>query len=168
MKTSQDIVSCYPVNHMLLDLAWWRILCPVKWISDYDHHLSKEATKKFKILFIGILYKATWKTMKKKAFIQFISQHFFTWGCDQKSIYFDLQWEKESNFLHVVAIQAGQKIQSNLQRKQIFVICNACQDMLQNVDEIISQPGISHQMGFQSEIDKHWSWLYYTTGFLRL
>ena len=76
--------------------------------------------------------------------------------------------KKNQIFLHVVAIQAGQKIQSNLQRKQIFVICNACQDMLQNVDEIISQPGISHQMGFQSEIDKHWSWLYYTTGFLRL
>ena len=51
---------------------------------------------------------------------------------------FDLQLE-ESNFLHAVAIKAGQNFQSNLCKKQIFIIFNDCQDMLQNVGMIISQ-----------------------------
>ena len=45
----------------------------VGWRSHYEGHQSKEATKEFKIFFIGIVttivYKATWKAMKKKAFI---------------------------------------------------------------------------------------------------
>ena len=69
-----------------------------------------------------------------------VSQHFFTWEWDQKSIDFHLQREEELDFLHAVAIQAEQKFQSNLQRKQIFVIFNGCQDMLKNVDEIIGRP----------------------------
>ena len=72
METSQDIVSCYPVNHMSLDLAWWRNSRSVGWRSDYEGHRSKEASKEFKILFIGIVYKATWKAMKKKAFIRLL------------------------------------------------------------------------------------------------
>ena len=53
-----------------------------------------------------------------------------------------LQLEEESDFLHAaaiqaVAIQAGQKFQSDLRRKQTFVIFNDCQHMLQNVDKII-------------------------------
>ena len=147
MKTSQDIVSCYPVNHMSLDLAWWRNSRSVGWRSDYEGHRSKEASKEFKILFIGIVYKATWKAMKKPAFIQLLKfalspnislRENHEW--DQKSIDFHLQWEEESDFLHAVAIQAGQKNRSNLRRKQIFVIFNDCQDMLQNVSEIIGQP----------------------------
>ena len=43
---------------------------------------------------------------------------------------FDLKLEEESDFLYVVAIQAGQKFQPNDWRKQIFVIFNDCQDML--------------------------------------
>ena len=69
METSQDIVSCYPVNHMLLDLACRRNSRFVGWRSDYEGHQSNEATKVFKLLSIGIVYKATWKAMKKKAFI---------------------------------------------------------------------------------------------------
>ena len=55
-----------------------------------------------------------------------------------------LQLEEESDFLHAAAIQAvaiqaasGQKFQSDLRRKQTFVIFNDCQHMLQNVDKII-------------------------------
>ena len=83
-------------------------------------------------------HEKPWK--RKHSSNCFVSQHFFTWGWDQKSIYFDLQWEEESDFLYAVAIQAGQKFQSKLRRKQIFVIFNDCQDMLQIVDEIISWP----------------------------
>ena len=83
-------------------------------------------------------HEKPWK--RKHSSDCFVSQHFFTWEWDQKSIDFHLQWEEESDFLHAVAIQAGQKIRSNLRRKQIFVIFNDCQDMLQNVDEIIGQP----------------------------
>ena len=41
----------------------------VGWRSDYEGHQSQEATKEFKILYIGIINKATWKAMKNKAFI---------------------------------------------------------------------------------------------------
>ena len=42
----------------------------------------------------------------------FVSQHFLTWGWDQKFIIFDMQLEleEESDFLHDVAIQAGQNL----------------------------------------------------------
>ena len=60
--------------------------------------------------------------------------------------------KKNQIFLHAVAIEAGQKFRSNLRRKQIFVIFNDCQDMLQNIDEIIGQP-FPHQLSFQSDID---------------
>ena len=133
----------------------------VGWRSHYEGHQSKEATKEFKIFFIGIVttivYKATWKAMKKKAFIWLLclptflhlrtrpkTQDFFTWGWDQKtgkSPSILLCNEKKNQiFLHAVAIQAGQKFRSDLRRKRIFVIFNDCQYMLQNVDEIISQP----------------------------
>ena len=42
----------------------------------------------------------------------------------QKFIIFYLPLEEESEFLHTVAIHAGPKFQSNLQRKQIFVDFN--------------------------------------------
>ena len=101
---------------MLLDLAWWH---EVRWRSDYEGHQSKETTKEFKILFIGIIYKARWKAMKKKAFIWLLSLPTFLHlrmthpGWDQKFINFNLQWEEELDFLHAVAIQAGQQFQSN-------------------------------------------------------
>ena len=64
---------------MLLDVEWWRI----HWVgcrSNYESHWSNKATKEFKMLFIGIVYKATWKAMNKKAFIQLLClQHFSTW-----------------------------------------------------------------------------------------
>ena len=99
---------------------WWKLLrilfpathgsyvagsCVVKnsrvvgWRSDYDGHQSKEASKEFKISFIGIVYKATWKAMKKHSSYCIVSQHFFTWGWDQISINFDLQWEEVSVFI---------------------------------------------------------------------
>ena len=111
---------------------------------DYGGWRSKEASKEIKILFIGIVCKATWKAMRKKHSSNCsVSQHFFsdrwvTWV--QKPIDFDLQWEEESDFLHAVAIQDGKKIQSDLRRKQIFVMFNNCLDTLQNVDEIVSLP----------------------------
>ena len=55
--------------HTSLDLVWWRNSRLVGWRSDSEGPWSKEATKEFKILFSGIVYKATWKAMKKKAFI---------------------------------------------------------------------------------------------------
>ena len=78
--------------------------------------------------------------MKKKAFIPFLCLPTFLHL--RNLIIFYLQFEEESDFLHAVATQAGQgqKFQSNLRRKQIFVLFNDCQDMLQDVDEIISQP----------------------------
>ena len=66
--------------------------CSVGLRSDYEGHWSKEAIKEFKslILFMGIVYKATCKAMKKKAFILLLClptvEHFYTWGWDQKSI----------------------------------------------------------------------------------
>ena len=70
IETSQDIVSCYSVNYMLLDLTWWRNSHLVGLRSDYEGCQSKEASKEYKILFIGIVYKVTWKAMNKnlKAF----------------------------------------------------------------------------------------------------
>ena len=110
-------------------------------------------------------HEKQWK--RKHSSYCFVSQHFFTWGWDQKSINFDLQWEEESDFLHAVAIQAGQKFQSNFWRKQIFVIFNDCQDMLQNVDEIISQPfPVNWVFNFETLIDKLWGWFYFTIIFL--
>ena len=66
------------------------------------------------------------------------------WGWDQKSFKFDLQWEEESDFLHAVEKQAGQIFLSNLQRKEIFVIFNDCQNMLQNVDANFMQSLVDH------------------------
>ena len=43
----------------------------------------------------------------------FVSQHFFTWEWDQKSIYFHLQWEEESDFLHAVAAVWQYKLDKN-------------------------------------------------------
>ena len=133
---------------MLLYPTWWRNSRLVGLRSDYEGHQSKEAAKEFKILFIGtIIYKAIWKAMnlawKRKPSSHFsVSQHFFTWGSSSFLICNNVHFEEELDFLQAVATQAGpgQKFQSNLRRKQIFVLFNDCQDMLQNVDEIISQP----------------------------
>ena len=73
-------------------------------------------------------HEMPWK--RKHSSHCFFSQHFFTWGWDQQFMVFDLKLEEESDFLYVVAIQAGQKFQPNDWRKQIFVIFNDCQDML--------------------------------------
>ena len=110
-------------------------------------HQSKEATKEFKILFIGIVYKATWKAMKKKTFIPLpCLPTFLHLRKDQKMIVFDLhleQWQEQFYImmlwqyklykkcpkltLHAVAIQAVQKLSKiDLRRKQIFVIFNDC------------------------------------------
>ena len=48
METSQDIVSCCPLNHVWQALVWWRNSCLVgslRWMSDYEGYWSKEATK---------------------------------------------------------------------------------------------------------------------------
>ena len=70
---SKDIVSCYPENSYT---AGSRVMkeftlafCGMKVsLADYEGHWSEEATKEFKIIFIGIVYKATWKAKTKKAF----------------------------------------------------------------------------------------------------
>ena len=140
MEISQDIVSCYPVNHLSLDLAWWRNSRSVGWRSDYEGHRCKQAKNSIFYSLVSFTRPREKPWKRKLSSNCFVSQHFFTWEWDQKSIDFHLQWEEESDFLHAVAIQAGQKFQSNLWRKQIIVIFNDCQDMLQNVDDIINQP----------------------------
>ena len=133
MKTSQDIVSCYPVNHMLLDLAWRRNLRLVGCRSYYEGHQSKEASKEFKTSFIGIIYKATWNAMKKKAFSQLLCLPAFLHLRMRPKVHrFSFAMRRRIRFLNAVAIQAGQKIPFNLRRKQIFVIFNDCQNMLKN------------------------------------
>ena len=87
------------------------------WRSDFEGDWSTEATTEFKILFIGIVYKATWKAMK--AFITLLClPTFLHLRIRPKNHGFwsalILQWERESNFFHAVAIQAEQKNQSNL------------------------------------------------------
>ena len=62
--------------------------------------------------------------------------------------------EEESDFLHAVEIQAGQKFQSNHQRKQIFIISNDCKNMAQ----MLMKSLVYHfQSTESSEIDKQWS-----------
>ena len=108
--------------------------------------------KEFPFLFIGIVYKATWKAKEKKRSSHCsVSQHFFTWGWDQQFIVSDLQLDEE-DFLHAVAIlwQAGQIFNLTLEvDRSLF---NNCQDKLQNVAEIISQ-----LFPVNGEINKHWS-----------
>ena len=134
METSQDIISCYPVIHMSLDLAWWRNSRSVGWRSDYEGHQTKEASKEFKILFIGIIYKATWKAMKrlgKHSSCCFVFQHFFTWGWDQKSMDFNLQWEE--GLSQVATVPALSKplfmLAALINRSPLFIpICGMADD----------------------------------------
>ena len=78
----------------------------VGWRSDYEGHQSKEATKKFKIFFIGIVYKATWKAMKKKAFIWLLClPTFLHLRMRPKSIDFALHWvcnEKKNQIFYML------------------------------------------------------------------
>ena len=147
MEMSQDIVSATQWIYMSQDLVRWRNSRSVGWRSDYEGHQFKEATPKFKNLFIGIVYKATWKAMKKKTFIPLpCLPTFLHLRKDQKMIVFDLhleQWQEQFYImmlwqyklykkcpkltLHAVAIQAVQKLSKiDLRRKQIFVIFNDC------------------------------------------
>ena len=49
--------------------------------------------------------------------------------------------EKKNQIFYMLwQYKLDEKFQSNLRRKQIFVIFNDCQNMLKNVDEIISRP----------------------------
>ena len=108
IETSQYIVSCYPVNHMWLDLTWWRNSRSVGLRSDNEDHWSKEASKEFKILFSALVlftrpHEKPWK--RKHSSNCFVSQHSFTWGWDQKSIYFDLHWfcnEKQNQIFYML------------------------------------------------------------------
>ena len=142
----------------------------VGWRSDYEGHWSKEAITEFKISFIGIVYKATWKAMKKKAFIPLLCLPTFLHSRMRPKVVFDQQLEESWDFLDAVALQAGEKFQSNLRRKQIFVIFNDCRDMLQNVDQIICWPfplnRVLNQKLTNIELD-YWSWYYFTTFFLK-
>ena len=82
---------------------------------------SKEATKEFKILFVGMVYKATRKFMKKNAFIPLLCLPTFR---DQKFIVFDRQLE-ESDFLHAVAIHARQKNYLTFEEKRSLLSMTA-------------------------------------------
>ena len=109
--------------------------------------------------FCSVVFLQTHIKNHKNESIHIFSQHFFTWGWDKKFMVLICNLK---NLLHAVAIQAGQKFQSNLWIKQIFLVFNDCQDMLQkNVDEIMSQP-------FPAKGDfrhKHWSWFDFATIF---
>ena len=151
METSQIIVSYCPVNHMWLDLAWWRNSRLVGWRSDYEGHQSKKATKELKILFFGIIYKATWKAMEKKTFIWLLcwdhlialSPNISSLKDETKSHNFDLQWEEESDFYMLWQYKLDKYFNLTFEENSsfnFFVIFNDCLDMLQNLDEIISKP----------------------------
>ena len=111
------------------------------WRSDYEGHWSNdlEATKEFKTLFIGIIYKATWKlkAMKKNTFIQMIPLL-----CLQAFIHLRIRPKKVHGFWS-----------ANRRRIRFLTCCcntswtknlissfNDCQDTLQNVDDMRSQP----------------------------
>ena len=158
------LCSCCP-SHLL-------ICC---WIlSDEGIHLLwevinlKKQTKNSRFYSLVFFTKPHEKPWKRKHLSNcFVSQHFFTWGWDQKSIYFDLQSEEESYVLHAVAIQAGQKFLSNLWRKQILDVFNNCQDMLQNVDDITTLPFPVNWVFNQRLTNiEHWSWFYFTNIFV--
>ena len=70
--------------------------------------------------------------------------------------------EEELDFLHAVAMQAGQEFQSKYHRKQIFIISNDCQSMPQ----MLMKSLVYHfQSTESSEIDKQLSGFYFTTIF---
>ena len=59
---------------------------------------------------------------------------------ETKSSFFIICNQKKNQTFTFCCNTSWTKFQSNLQRKEILVIFNDCQDMLQNFDEIISQP----------------------------
>ena len=126
-------------------------------------------------------HEKQWK--RKHSSYCFVSQHFFTWGWDQKSINFDLQLEEKIRLfvfwgnISWTKISTWQSIDSILWRKQIFVISNYCQDMLQINDEIISQSflvirvfnlRLTNEVGFISQplvlellgLKSTWNWFW--------
>ena len=130
--------------------CWWKLLrilfpaiqwiiCPWIWRDKGIHvwwdegqimkviHQKKQPKSSRFYLLVSFTkpHEKSWK--RKHSSNGFVSQHFFTWGWDQKSLGFCLQSEEESEFLHAVVKQAGQTFQSYLWRKQIFVIFNDCQ-----------------------------------------
>ena len=140
METSQDIVSCYPVNpyvagsHVMKEFTFsemkvrvWRsfIYRSNPKIQDFIHWYRLQSHmkghEKDSIHHISLSPNISSFEGKTKV-------HLF-WSAIRRRIRF---------FLYVVTIQSWTKFRSNLLRRQIFVIFNDCQDMLQNVDEIIS------------------------------
>ena len=80
--------------------------------------------------------KGHWK--RERSFHCFVSKHFFTCRWGQKSIISICNWKKNQIFYMLWQYKLDKKNWFNLWRKHNFVIFNDCQDMLQNVDEIIS------------------------------
>ena len=96
---------------------------PRNYRSDYEGHWSKEASKEFKILFIGIVYKATWKAMKKKAFIQLLClPTFLHLRMRPKVHWFSSAMRRRIRVFTCCGNTSWTKFRSNLWRKQIFVI----------------------------------------------
>ena len=107
----------------------------------------KEATKEFKILFIGIVYKATWKAMKKKAYIWLLCLPTFLHLRMRTKSTMLIRWSAMRRRTRFFTCCGNT-------RKQIFVIFNACKDMLQNVDESL----LNHFPSTEVSI-RGWTWL---------
>ena len=97
---------------------------------------------------------------KKHSLHWFVSQHFFSWQLGQKFwvVIFDLQLEEESDFLHAVVIQAGQKFQFSLCKNRSFLSSMTAKICF----KMLMKSLVNHfpSMEFQSEIDKHLSWFF--------
>ena len=115
IETSQDIVSCYPSNSYITDVGIHVLM--VLWDEGQIMKVINLKKQPKKSRFYSLVqftkpHERPWK--RKHSSHCFVSQHFFTWGWDQISINFNLQWKEESDFLYAVAKQAGQKFLSNL------------------------------------------------------
>ena len=77
-----------------------------------------------------------WK--RKHSSYCFVSN--ISWIEDETKSPLILICNEKKNQIFYMLLQCKLDNESNLQRKQIFVIFNDCKDMLQNVDEIISRP----------------------------
>ena len=158
--------------HMLLDIAQWRNSRSVGWRSDYEGHWSKEATKEFKILFIGIVYKATWKDMKKKAFVWLLCLPTFLhlrnqWAWDQKSINRWNWWklicnEKKHLFFYMLwQYKLDKNFNVSFQENRSLLFSMTAKICFKMLMKSLGYHFPSTE--FSIRIDKHWIWFDFTT-----
>ena len=124
-------------------MSWWRN-SPWRSVglrSDYEGHWSKRSNQRIQDLIHWYSLQSHMKSHENC----FVSQllNISSLEDETKSPSILICNEKKSQIFYMLwqyKLDNWQKFQSNLRRKQIFVIFYDCKDMLQNVDEIISQP----------------------------